>query len=80
MKFKFYCERHVLPGICLHCWNCKRTAGENSLKYNPELAIEMREQHPEVLLAWFFNKVIMDLRYSVIISLRLFRNVVHCIG
>jgi predicted DNA-binding protein (MmcQ/YjbR family) len=27
-----------------------------SLKCNPELAIELREQHPEVTGAWHFNK------------------------
>ena len=28
-----------------------------SLKCDPELAIELREQHPEVTPAWHFNKV-----------------------
>jgi predicted DNA-binding protein (MmcQ/YjbR family) len=28
-----------------------------TLKCNPELAIEIREQHPEVTPAWHFNKV-----------------------
>ncbi len=28
-----------------------------SLKCDPELAIELREQHPEVTGAWHFNKV-----------------------
>ena len=31
-----------------------------SLKCNPELAIELREQYPEVTPAWHFNKVIME--------------------
>ena len=30
-----------------------------SLKCDPELAIELREQHPEVTPAYRFNKVIM---------------------
>ncbi len=29
-----------------------------SLKCDPELTIELREQHPEVTPAWHFNKVI----------------------
>jgi predicted DNA-binding protein (MmcQ/YjbR family) len=29
-----------------------------TLKCDPERAIELREQHPEVTLAWHFNKVI----------------------
>jgi predicted DNA-binding protein (MmcQ/YjbR family) len=36
-----------------------------NLKCDPELAIELREQHPEVTPAWHFNKVIMDLFYTV---------------
>ena len=36
-----------------------------SLKCDPELAIELREQHPEVTPAWHFNKVIMELFYTV---------------
>ena len=28
-----------------------------SLKCDPDLAIELREQHPEVTPAWHFNKV-----------------------
>ena len=35
-----------------------------SLKCDPELAIELREQHPEVTPAWHFNKVIMELFYT----------------
>lgn len=30
-----------------------------SLKCDPELAIELREQHPEVKPAWHFNKIII---------------------
>jgi predicted DNA-binding protein (MmcQ/YjbR family) len=30
-----------------------------SLKCDPELAIELREQHPEVTPAWHFNKVLI---------------------
>ena len=30
-----------------------------SLKCDPELAIELREQHNEVTLAWHFNKIIV---------------------
>ena len=30
-----------------------------SLKCDPELAIELREQHPEVTPAWHFNKIII---------------------
>ena len=36
-----------------------------SLKCDPELAIELREQHPEVTPAWHFNKIIMELFYTV---------------
>jgi predicted DNA-binding protein (MmcQ/YjbR family) len=36
-----------------------------SLKCNPELAVELREQHPEVTPAWHFNKIIMNLFYTV---------------
>ena len=36
-----------------------------SLKYDPELAIELREEHIEVTPAWHFNKVIMELFYTV---------------
>ena len=36
-----------------------------TLKCYPELAIELREQHPEVTPAWHFNKVIMILFYTV---------------
>ena len=37
-----------------------------SLNCDPELAIELREQYPEVTPAWHFNKVIMELLYTVI--------------
>ncbi len=30
-----------------------------SLKCDPELAVELREQHPEVTPAWHFNKIII---------------------
>jgi predicted DNA-binding protein (MmcQ/YjbR family) len=30
-----------------------------SLKCDPELAIELREQNPEVIPAWNFNKIII---------------------
>ena len=36
-----------------------------SLKCDPELAIELREQHPEVTPAWHFNKIIIILFYTV---------------
>ena len=36
-----------------------------SLKCDPEMASELREQHPEVTPAWHFNKVIMQLFYTV---------------
>ena len=36
-----------------------------TLKCDPELAIELREQYPEVTPAWHFNKVIMNLFYTV---------------
>jgi predicted DNA-binding protein (MmcQ/YjbR family) len=36
-----------------------------TLKCDPELAIELQEQHPEVTPAWHFNKVIMELFYTV---------------
>jgi predicted DNA-binding protein (MmcQ/YjbR family) len=36
-----------------------------SIKCDPELAIELREQHPEVTAAYHFNKVIMQLFYTV---------------
>ena len=31
-----------------------------SLKCDPELAIELREQHPEVTPAWHFNKLVWN--------------------
>jgi len=37
-----------------------------SLKRDPELAIELREQHPEVTPAWHFNKIIIILFDTVI--------------
>ena len=36
-----------------------------SLKCDPELAIELREQHSEVTPAWHFNKVIIILFYTL---------------
>jgi predicted DNA-binding protein (MmcQ/YjbR family) len=36
-----------------------------SLKCDPELAIELREHHPEVTPAWHFNKVIITLFYTL---------------
>jgi predicted DNA-binding protein (MmcQ/YjbR family) len=36
-----------------------------SLKCDPELAIELREQYPEVTGAWHFNKIIMWLFYTL---------------
>jgi len=36
-----------------------------NLKCNPELAIEIREQHPDVTPAYHFNKVIRELFYIV---------------
>jgi predicted DNA-binding protein (MmcQ/YjbR family) len=36
-----------------------------SLKCDPELAIELRERHPEVTLAYHFNKVIIQLFCTV---------------
>jgi len=35
-----------------------------SLKCDPELAIELRGQHPEVTPAWHFNKIIITLFYT----------------
>ena len=35
-----------------------------TLKCDPELAIELREQHPEVTPAWLFNKVIIVSLYT----------------
>ena len=42
-----------------------------SLKCDPELAIELREQHPEVTPAWHFNKIIIILYYTLNINFRL---------
>ena len=39
-----------------------------SLKCDPELAIELREQYPEVTPAYHFNKVIMELFYTVTLT------------
>lgn len=39
-----------------------------SLKCDPELAIELRERHPEVTGAYHFNKVIMELFYTVTLT------------
>jgi predicted DNA-binding protein (MmcQ/YjbR family) len=36
-----------------------------SLKCDPGLALELREQYPDVTPAWHFNKVIMNLPYTV---------------
>ncbi|MCK5135346.1 MAG: MmcQ/YjbR family DNA-binding protein [Bacteroidales bacterium] len=36
-----------------------------TLKCDPELAIELREQHHEVTPAWHFNKIIIMLNYTV---------------
>ncbi len=36
-----------------------------SLKCDPELALELREQYPEVTPAYHFNKIIMNLFYAV---------------
>jgi predicted DNA-binding protein (MmcQ/YjbR family) len=36
-----------------------------SLKCVPELAIELREQHPELTPAWHFSKIIITLFYTV---------------
>jgi predicted DNA-binding protein (MmcQ/YjbR family) len=43
-----------------------------SLKCDPELAMELREQHPEVTPAYHFNKVIMQL-FSTVIKNRSFQ-------
>jgi predicted DNA-binding protein (MmcQ/YjbR family) len=43
-----------------------------SLKCDPELAIELRERHPEVTGAYHFSKVIMQL-FSTIIKNRSFQ-------
>jgi predicted DNA-binding protein (MmcQ/YjbR family) len=51
-----------------------------SLKCNPELAIELREQHPEVTGAWHFNKVIMKLFYTVTIDPRFYKSFIDFIG
>jgi len=39
-----------------------------SLKCDPELAIELREQHPEVMPAYHFKKIIMELFYTVTVQ------------
>jgi len=36
-----------------------------TLKCDPELAIELRELHPEVTPAWHFNKIIVTFRNTV---------------
>jgi len=36
-----------------------------SLKCNPELAIDLREQYPEITAAWHFNKIIIPFLYTV---------------
>lgn len=35
-----------------------------SLKCEPELALELREQYPEVTPAWHFNKIIISFNYA----------------
>ncbi len=40
-----------------------------TLKCDPELAIELREQYPEVTPAYHFNKVIMGLFYTITSSI-----------
>ena len=35
-----------------------------SLKCDPELAIELREQHPELTPPWHFNKIIITLFHT----------------
>ena len=37
----------------------------HALKCDPELAIELREQHSEVTPAWHFNKIIIPFYYTV---------------
>ena len=36
-----------------------------SLKCDPELALELREQYPEVTPAYHFNKIIIPFNYTV---------------
>jgi predicted DNA-binding protein (MmcQ/YjbR family) len=36
-----------------------------SLKCNPELAIDLREQYPEITAAYHFNKIIIPFNYTV---------------
>jgi predicted DNA-binding protein (MmcQ/YjbR family) len=36
-----------------------------TLKCDPELAIELREQHPEVTPAYHFNKIIISFQNTV---------------
>jgi len=48
-----------------------------SLKCDPQLAVELREQHPEVTPAYHFNKVIMNLFYIVTLIPRLVRGIVE---
>ena len=47
-----------------------------SLKCDPELAIELREKYSEVTPAWHFNKVIMNLFYTVTLIPRLVMGIV----
>ncbi len=42
-----------------------------NLKCDPEMAIELREQHPEVTPVWHFNKIIIILYHTVNINFRL---------
>lgn len=48
-----------------------------TLKCDPELAIELREKYSEVTPAWHFNKVIMNLFYTVTLIPRLVRGIVE---
>ena len=40
-------------------------SGGLSLKCDQGLAIELREQHPEVTTAWHFNQIIVTLFYNI---------------
>ncbi len=39
-----------------------------SLKFDPELALELREQYPEVTPAYHFNKIIIILFYTITLN------------
>jgi len=45
-----------------------------SLKCDPELAIELREQYPEVTPAYHFNKIIIPFNYTVKVIYGKFRS------